>query len=263
MVSRSELLGAVEMLFLLGILLFLVNAKLVLDAKGEQRVTLKFLVQSGHTPIQEWRKLHEVWGDQTLSKTQTRFWHKKFQEGNNQLADAPRPGRPKSQRTPEKIQMVSDILEGNNGLSLQNLSAMSGISTHTLRQIIKKDLNLRWRVPKFIPKELTPVQQWTRWALSRDHIQLLCSQENPDSFVRRIVTGDETWISTFETETKANSLQWMHPGDKRPKKPQQIDGVKKVMMTLFFDCKGVILIDFLKPKETIDSPQYCETLKKL
>ncbi len=61
------------MLFFMGFLLFLVNAKLVLDAKGEQRVTIKFLAQSGDTPIQVWRKLHAVWGDWTLSKTQMRF----------------------------------------------------------------------------------------------------------------------------------------------------------------------------------------------
>ncbi len=248
---------------LLGFLLFCVNSKVILDAKGEQRVTLKFLVHSGCTPIQAWRKLHDVWGDRTLSKTQTRFWYKKFREGQEEIADVPRPGRPRSQCTAKNIWMVSEILEGNRTLSLRNLSDMTGISTHTLNQIIKKDLNMRRRTPKFVPKELTPVQQWTRWALARDNLELVTSQDDPDAFLHRIVTGDETWLSTFETDTKQNSWQWTTPEEKRPKKPQRIDGVKKVVMTLFFDWKGVVLIDFLKPKETIDSPQYCRTLTKL
>ncbi len=159
--------------------------------------------------------------------------------------------------------MVKDLVEGNRTLSLHNLSSITGISTHTLRQIIKKDLKLSRRTPKFMPKELTPVQKWTRWALAHDNIKLVSSQPNPDAFLRRIVTGDETWLSTFESDTKFNSLQWLSPQDKRPKKPLRIDGLKKVMMTLFFDCKGVILIEFLGPRETIDSPRYCETLRKL
>ncbi len=252
-----------EICLLVGLFLIFVNSKVDLDAKGEQRVTLKFLTLAGDSPIQAWRKLHDVWGDHTLSKTQTRFWHKRFREGQNTVADEPRSGRPRSQRTAENIAMVKDLISGNRTLSLRNLHSITGISTHTLHQIIKKDLQLSRKTPKFIPKELTPVQKWTRWALCRDHIKHLCSQEDPNGFVKRIVTGDETWLLTFETETKKNSLQWTSPKDKRPKKPQRVDGLKKVMMTLFFDCKGIILIDFLRPRDTIDSPQYCETLRKL
>ncbi len=159
--------------------------------------------------------------------------------------------------------MVKELLEGNRTLSLRNLLSITGISTHTLRQIIKKDLKLSRRTPKFMPKELTPVQKWTRWALARDNIKLVSSQQDPDAFLHRIVTGDETWISTYETDTKQNSQEWLSPQDKRLKKALRIDGLKKVMMTLFFDCKGIILIEFLGPRETIDSPRYCETLRKL
>ena len=250
--------------FILGLLLFLMNPKVDLDTKGEQRVTLKFLVHAGKTPIQAWRQLHDVWGDRTLSKTQTRFWHKHFREGQEHIADEPRSSQPRNQHTADNIQLVSDLIQGNNGLSLRNLSSIStAISTHTLRKIIKEDLNLRRKVPKFIPKELTPVQKWTRWALAKDHIETVCSQPDPEAFLRRIVTGDETWVSTFKTDTKANSLKWVSPQAKRPKKPQRVDGLKKAMMTLFFDCDGVILIEFLGPKEKIDSLRYCETLSKL
>ncbi len=159
--------------------------------------------------------------------------------------------------------MVSELLEGNRTLSLRNLSSITGLSTHTVRQIVRKDLKLTRRIPKFMPKELTEVQKWTRWTLAKDNLQWLCSHEDPDAFVRRIVTGDETWVSTYEMLTKANSFHWISPQDKRPKKPLRIDGLKKVMMTLFFYCAGVILIAFLDPKDKIDSPRYCLTLSKL
>ena len=31
-----------------------------------------------------------------------------------------------------------------------------------------------------------------------------------DDFLRRIVTGDETWIHQFEPENKRESMQWRH-----------------------------------------------------
>ncbi len=77
-VFECGLLGSTMFTVVLGLLLFFINPKVDLDVKGEQRVTLKFLVKSGKSPIQAWRQLHEVWGDRTLSKTQTRFWHKRF-----------------------------------------------------------------------------------------------------------------------------------------------------------------------------------------
>ncbi len=52
---------------LVGIFLFFANGQL--SAKVEQRVTLKFLVKSGKSPIECWRSLKDVWGGR-------KFWAK-------------------------------------------------------------------------------------------------------------------------------------------------------------------------------------------
>ncbi len=70
--------------------------------------------------------------------------------------------------------------------------------------------------------------------LCEDHIELLSAQDNPDGFLRRIITGDETWISTFENETKQSSTAWVKKNALHPKKPLTTAGVKKSMMTVFF-----------------------------
>lgn len=38
--------------------------------RGEQCVALKFLAKSGQTPIECWRTLKKVWGDETMCCTQ-------------------------------------------------------------------------------------------------------------------------------------------------------------------------------------------------
>ncbi len=129
--------------------------------------------------------------------------------------------------------------------------------------IVKKELKLRRRAPKFIPTELTETQQETRKETCEDNLQTLCSSPDPEQFVNSIVTGDETWLNTCEQDTKQQSSVWLPPNAPHPKKALRIPGNKKVMLTLFCDAKGVILMDWLQLKEKIDSTRYVETLSKL
>ncbi len=81
---------------LVGFFLFLVNPRLT--GRNEQRVTLKFFVKTGKSPIECWRSLKDVWGDDTMSKMQVRMWHKRFLNRMKNVFDALRCGRPRSQR---------------------------------------------------------------------------------------------------------------------------------------------------------------------
>ena len=49
----------------------------------------------------------------------------------------------------------------------------------------------------------------------------------------------------------------------KPRKFKQSLANRKLMATLFWDRKGVLLIEFMEPGTTITSETYCETLKKL
>ncbi len=99
--------------------------------------------------------------------------------------------------------------------------------------------------------------------MCEQNIKTLCQSPDPELFVQSIVTGDETWINTCEQESKQQSSVWLTSSALRPKKAKRIPGNKKTMLTLFCDSKGVVLIDWLKPKEKIDSTRYCQTLSKL
>ncbi len=63
--------------------------------------------------------------------------------------------------------------------------------------------------------------------------------------MQSIITGDETWVSTFEAEGKQATTVWLEKGSARPKKARTLKSQSKTMMTLFFNCKGVVLIEFL------------------
>jgi len=54
-------------------------------------------------------------------------------------------------------------------------------------------------------------------------------------------------------------MQWKHANWKFRTQPS--DG--KVMATIFLDCKGVLLMDYLPHKTTMTGPYYSELMKKL
>jgi hypothetical protein len=77
-----------------------------------------------------------------------------------------------------------------------------------------------------------------------------------DEFLSHIVrlADDETWVSFVNVETKEQSKKWMHTHC-RP--------ARKLKETVFWDRKGVLMVEFMQDRTTITSEVYCETLKKL
>ena len=76
------------------------------------------------------------------------------------------------------------------------------------------------------------------------------------------MTVNETWVPYYEPENKAPS-QWVGPGSPRPKKFKTQPSAGKVMATVFWDAKGVILLDFLPKRNTITGVYYANLLDQL
>jgi len=78
------------------------------------------------------------------------------------------------------------------------------------------------------------------------------------------MTGDKTRVQFVNAETKEHSKQWMNTHSPiKPKKFKQTLSNKKMMATVFWDHKGILLKEFIAPGTTIMSEVYCETLNKL
>jgi hypothetical protein len=54
----------------------------------------------------------------------------------------------------------------------------------------------------------------------------------------RVITDDESWIYSYDPETKQQSSQWKSPNSPRPKKARQVKSIVKCMLIIFFDIKG-------------------------
>ncbi len=165
-------------------------------------------------------------------------------------------------RTPVNIQKIQDALAQDRCRTLEELSEQVGVKPTTLHTIVKKDLNLSKLAPKFVPRILMDEQKRFRMQLCTLNINQL--KEEPD-LLQRIVTGDESWVSIYEVELKKDSKEWLPKGShtQHPFKALRNRSTKKVMVTVFIDHKGPVLVQYKPSRESITAETYCDTLRLL
>lgn len=226
----------------------------------DQRTNVKFLVGLGHTPIQIWRQLHDVYGDDTMSKPTVCRWVLRFKEGDGHtpVTDMLRSRRPRTKMTTLNINMISDMIQRDRRLTLKELSARSGLSKTTVVRIVKKKLDLNRINAKFIPKLLTDEQKQMRVHLCEENLRTYTQEKH---FLAKVVTGDESWVRVYEPELKSRSSQWMAKGSRHPQKAKRGRSERKTMLTVFFDSDDVIHSEF--SDATVDTDSYIQTINTL
>jgi len=87
-------------------------------------------------------------------------------------------------------------------------------------------------------------------------------QRNPDEFLHRFITVNETWIHYFTPEMKEQSKQWISLDESDLKKVKTVKSAGKVIVTHFWDACGIIHIDYLPSKQTINGDYYAVLLDR-
>jgi hypothetical protein len=115
-----------------------------------------------------------------------------------------------------------------------------------------------------IPIDFKPlIPAFHRFLIPSEKKVLIMSLTNfsPRQFLERIVTADETWLYHYEPESKAQSVAWKRPISSLAKKFKSQPSAGKIMLTIFWDIKGAILVHFTPKGETVDSYNYCDVLR--
>ncbi|UYV71503.1 hypothetical protein LAZ67_8003522 [Cordylochernes scorpioides] len=93
--------------------------------------------------------------------------------------------------------------------------------------------------------------------------EMLDSVRDDPNLLQRVITGDEAWVLGYDMETKAQSSQWKLPHEPRPKKARQIRSNVKVLLTVFFDFRGVVHHEFLPQGRTVNEEYYLQVMRNL
>ena len=83
---------------------------------------------------------------------------------------------------------------------------------------------------KFVQRLLTDAQKENRVTGSKELFDRSNADEN---FMKNVITGDETWVYSYDAETKVQSSQWMGNLSPRPKKACQSRSNVQVMLIVF------------------------------
>ncbi|XKL59951.1 hypothetical protein PGB90_000967 [Kerria lacca] len=127
--------------------------------------------------------------------------------------------------------------------------------------IINKELKFHKICARWVPSMLTNEMKEKRVQISKEFLKR--SRRESDSFLQSIVTGDETWVYHYESETKRQSMEYRHRNSPCIRKFKSVKSAGKVMLTIFRDARGVVQKEYMARGTTINSNSYCVTLRKL
>ena len=188
-------------------------------------------------------------------------WITRFSEDEDvSCNDAERSGRPRTSFTKETCHEVEQLIMNERRITVSEIAYQCDISIGSAHEIIKSlgfhKLSARW-----VPRLLTSEMKQKRLNASHENLKMM--NDRNSNFFERLITVDEAWFHQFEIETKGQSKQWCRQGENPPVKAKQVSSMSKVMVTVFFDHEGVILIDFLDKGQTINSEYYCGLLRRM
>lgn len=101
----------------------------------------------------------------------------------------------------------------------------------------------------------------TRVEASRKNISLFST--NPEDIHARLVTSVETWNPSFDPETQLDSKLWKHQGSPSLRKSKATRLGEKLVVTVFWDTEGILLMAFLLRGCMINGDYYARLLRQL
>ncbi|UYV60717.1 hypothetical protein LAZ67_1002021 [Cordylochernes scorpioides] len=226
----------------------------------DQRTCIKFCVKNEIKCADAFRMLTVAYGEATLDRSNVYRWYKMFSEGREDVNDEERVGRPSTSTTDEKINEVEKMILANRRITVREVAEDLNISIGSCHSIFINDLGMRRVAAKFVPKLLNCDQKQHRMNIANE---MLDSVRDDPNLLQRVITGDEAWVYGYDVETKAQSSQWKLPHEPRPKKARQVRSNVKVLLTVFFDCRGVVHHKFLPQGRTVNKEYYLQVMRNL
>lgn len=221
----------------------------------------KNTVHLRHCMLYEWQCGHDIdaavsnicraLGEDTVSVWTCRRWFSRFRSGNLSLDDLPRSGR---QRKCNSSALIA-LLEEDSRITTRDLAQRLGLSHTTVGERLA-EMGKVSKLGTWVPHELSRNNKDDRItacsALLLTHIR--------EPFLERIVTGDEKWVLYINPLRKR---QWCDKTQVPTPHPKQGRHPRKVMLSVWWDIRGIIYFELLPRNATVTAEVYCGQLDRL
>lgn len=197
------------------------------------------------------KNILEAYPDDGPSIVTIKRWFAKFRRGDFDLSNKAKSGRLSN----ISDDFVDKILKENPRISTLEVAVKLNCNISTAFRHIKK-LGYVSKLDVWIPHLLSEKNKIDRL----ENCNSLLKRLAIDPFLDRLVTGDEKWIQYDNNRRKRS---WKLPGDIPEATPKAGLHPKKVLLSIWWDCKGVIFYSLLSSNKTINSELYCNQLDEL
>ena len=206
-------------------------------------------------------RLDGVYGKASPSYSTVKEWAREFRLGRESIEDEPCEDRPVEVVTEENIRRIEEEVLSDRQLTLKEISVRLEIPKTTIIWIVHEHLHMKKVSARWVPRLISSVQ--------KEHC-LTCCQKilelchgNQKQVLKSNVTGDETVVLYYDPLSKRKSMEWHKPGEAPPRKAKVTQSAKKIMETIFWDCREILSIDFKERNTTVNAAYYVSLLHKL
>jgi len=177
-----------------------------MEVHMKQRCVIEFLYAEKIAPNDiGHRHLLNAYGDQTVDVSTVRRWVACFSSGDSDVKDKPRFGRPCTAVTPRNEERLAQLIRTNRRITTWKLCTELNVGCNALETMLATleycKLGARW-----VPRMLTQENKEHHTQVCQDRLNQY--EAESDSFLDRIITGDEMWSRHYEPESKRQSMEW-------------------------------------------------------
>lgn len=221
------------------------------------------LFKSGKKPKEIFEELESIHGTDAPSISTVRYWVRSFKFCGDSTSDALRSGRPISAISQQLIDRVAERLKEKPKLGVRSLAGELGESVGTVFRVIHDYLGYKKLYATWVPHKLNAEQQAKRVSDCRRFLRHFSANFDEKKFA--LITSDETWVMYETPDTNESAREWRPSGSAPPVRERLSPRGDKVMLTVWWDAKGVILLDFWHKNDQIPMNRiyYIEQLQKL
>jgi len=162
-------------------------------SKETIRYILQFFFDKDENASQTAENVNNVYGPDTVTANHAQFWFRRFRSGNLDVKDAPRSGRP----IVENGDKIIKIVESDHHVSTVSIAQELNITQKTVWNHLNK-AGYKKKLDVWVPHELMQKNLMDRISICES----LLNRNKIDPFLKRIVTGDEKWVTHDNVKRK-------------------------------------------------------------
>lgn len=225
----------------------------------QYRSVIRFLYLKGKSRDEIQVELNAVYGEQSPSLATIKRWFNEFKAGRTSVVDVEKSGRP-CEINETITSRLEEIIQNERRITTRELTARLNVSKGTLQTLLATS-GIRKLCSRFVPRLLTADMQARRLECCRTNLETL--EHVGDRMLHNIITMDETPLSLYIPESKRESQEWKLPSETSSKKMRASTSHKKaLMLSIFWDATGVILMDFAESGVHINSEYYVNLVQQ-